>query len=279
MGSVNKDIDYNSSDASYAARLSELAYQSVSKIKNEFPDNKLKYIDQGAVQFFVLEGRSETYITFKGTNPSRLIEVLTDLDFVQKKAFVGKVHKGFFEAFSNVKKDLDALVLDFELKRKNIIVSGHSLGGALATLCSAYLHQEGVTIKGVYTFGQPRIGNEDFADYYDSILGNRHFSVFHKDDRIPRLPASKVGRGKLEIQYHHVGKTIWINHEGKLYSAYLKSKKTANKVIRVANTLKGHSVEMYKEVMFNNIEHNPFSVPAKFIESDIKKRKLFKRKS
>jgi predicted lipase len=47
-----------------------------------------------------------------------------------------------------------------------IIVTGHSLGGSLAILAAADLHKSHGKIDQVYTFGQPRVGNAQFASYY-----------------------------------------------------------------------------------------------------------------
>lgn len=46
-----------------------------------------------------------------------------------------------------------------------IIVSGHSLGGALAVLCALDLHRTYNKVDRLTTIGQPRIGNSEFANY------------------------------------------------------------------------------------------------------------------
>lgn len=269
---------FNGEQASFAARLSELAYESEDVLNSEFKDYSFQYFAEGPVQFFLLSIKDTAYIAFKGTNPNSIIEILTDLEFAQKKAFVGKVHKGFYNAFVLIQNDLDDLMNQDVFKGKKVVITGHSLGGALATLCSVYFCQKSIEIKAVYTFGQPRVGNPEFAAYYDSILREKHFSVFHKDDRVPRLPGSKTGKGKLVIKYLHVGLALWINHKGELFSDYVKSQKTANKTIRMVNSIKGHSMEMYREVLVNNQTQNPFENPEVYVEKDIQKRKLWNRK-
>ena len=53
----------------------------------------------------------------------------------------------------------------------SIVSVGHSLGGALALLCSADLRQRGFNVTA-YTYGQPRVGNAAFSDWYSSIEPN-----------------------------------------------------------------------------------------------------------
>lgn len=69
------------------------------------------------------------------------------------------------ELVQNLRKD----------KKQKVIVTGHSLGGALATL-AAYdleLHASVPAHKlECYTFGAPRVGNYPFAYDYDQRVPN-----------------------------------------------------------------------------------------------------------
>nr|KAJ0204325.1 hypothetical protein LSAT_V11C500278320 [Lactuca sativa] len=60
-----------------------------------------------------------------------------------------------------------------------IMVTGHSMGGAMAAFCGLDL--------AVMTFGQPRIGNAAFASYYSEVVPNT-FRVTHEHDLVPHLP-------------------------------------------------------------------------------------------
>jgi len=60
-----------------------------------------------------------------------------------------------------------------------LFITGHSLGGALSSLYAVMLFYLGQTevaskIGGVYTFGQPRVGDEDFAAYATGKLEDRY---------------------------------------------------------------------------------------------------------
>jgi hypothetical protein len=58
---------------------------------------------------------------------------------------------------------------------------GHSLGGALAMLAATDLHSNhSIAAAGVYTFGQPRVGNQAFA---------YHFKVYSDGYMHPQQPS------------------------------------------------------------------------------------------
>ncbi|KAI3941056.1 hypothetical protein MKW92_045332 [Papaver armeniacum] len=83
-----------------------------------------------------------------------------------------------------------------EHKNAKFLVTGHSLGGALAILFPSVLvlHEEMEMMNRllcVYTFGQPRIGDRQLGRYMESHLNYptpRYFRVVYCNDLVPRLP-------------------------------------------------------------------------------------------
>lgn len=79
-------------------------------------------------------------------------------------------------------------------KDSKFVVIGHSLGGALAAMFMAALiiRKEEQLLKwleGVYTFGQPRVGNKEFGDCMDNklkIYGVPYFRVVYCYDLCPK---------------------------------------------------------------------------------------------
>lgn len=125
------------------------------------------------------------------------------------------VHRGFLEAYDSVKvrvgQLVDALVGDG--KDWKVLVTGHSLGGALATL-AAYdlatrtaaddrprLHVE------MYNFGSPRVGNARFAAEFNRAVPTA-FRVTNSRDIICTVP-------KL-LGYAHVGTEVRLSGDGSL---------------------------------------------------------------
>jgi len=60
---------------------------------------------------------------------------------------------------------IQTLIDKYEVKQ--ISITGHSLGGALATLMSLEIVRKFLVIPEIYTFGAPRIGNVKFAEFYN----------------------------------------------------------------------------------------------------------------
>ncbi|XP_023526823.1 uncharacterized protein LOC111790207 isoform X1 [Cucurbita pepo subsp. pepo] len=97
-------------------------------------------------------------------------------------------------AYYAVKLKLRRLLM--EHKNAKFVVTGHSLGGALAVLFPTVLvlHKEMEIMDrllGVYTFGQPRIGDKQLAQFMEAHLMKpipRYFRVVYCNDLVPRLP-------------------------------------------------------------------------------------------
>ena len=76
------------------------------------------------------------------------------------------VHQGFYNAYASVggyvRSDVQKLLALY--RDASLFVTGYSLGGALATIAAADLHSVFGHIDQLYTFGCPRVGNEQFAN-------------------------------------------------------------------------------------------------------------------
>lgn len=83
-----------------------------------------------------------------------------------------------------------------------LVVTGHSLGGAVATLAAAHLRSRGYEVD-CYTFGAPRVGNDAFANFVTSQSGGSNWRLTHYDDPVPRLPPMFLG-------YRHLSPEYWL---------------------------------------------------------------------
>jgi hypothetical protein len=85
------------------------------------------------------------------------------------------------------------------------------LGGALAELCAARASFDpaitSIPIQGVYTFGQPRVGDDAFATLLDAKLGARIFRFVNDRDIVPRVPFYSMG-------YRHYGNQTFFDKLG-----------------------------------------------------------------
>lgn len=114
-----------------------------------------------------------------------------------------QVHKGFYSGFQMVRSQVMTQVQALKAKypTATILVTGHSLGGALAVLAAVELQNSYGSVADVYTFGQPRVGNIPFAAYYTTHLANT-FRVIHYGDIVPHLPPAGFG-------FYHSSHEIW----------------------------------------------------------------------
>src|SRR5262249_20894795 len=93
------------------------------------------------------------------------------------------------------------------LPAKPLLVTGHSLGGALAILFTSRWESEKYPILATYTFGCPRVGNAKFCEWYNALRGARTFCVVNEEDLVPRLPGVLTGYRRVRNQILLTGLT------------------------------------------------------------------------
>jgi triacylglycerol lipase len=153
-------------------------------------------------------------VAFRGTDDIR--DWLANLNVDRVDWFGGSVHRGFHLA----EESLAGRVLErLPESATPLWITGHSLGGALATLFAFRLQRAGHNVAGLYTFGSPRVGCRCFAAQHDWLLHRKHFRVVHNSDAVPRVP--------LPLRFRHCGRLILINRRaeivqepGALYQSY-----------------------------------------------------------
>jgi len=102
-------------------------------------------------------------------------------------------HPGFKNTYYSIAaKIYDAVS---KLPSGPLIITGHSLGGAQAMHCAIDMHHRGITPDHVYTYGQPRVGNDALANYFDR-LGLDNWRATHHQDPVPHLPWRGLGNYK-----------------------------------------------------------------------------------
>lgn len=157
-------------------------------------------------------------LAFRGTEPFNANDWSTDVDlswlFANK---LGNIHLGFLKAlglqdeksfllglptnfnssedkpiaYYSVREELRRLVK--EHKNAKIVVTGHSLGGALAAIFPALLsyHSQSDILSsyyGTFTYGQPRVGDAIFGAYVTAILRAKSYRMVYRYDIVPRVP-------------------------------------------------------------------------------------------
>ncbi len=92
-----------------------------------------------------------------------------------------------------------------------LYLTGHSLGASLAVLAAAHLsYAEGLPVDSVYTFGEARVGNGAFRDFYNQGM-HVSWRVTHHKDPVPHMPMESLG-------FRHIATEVWYHDkEGTAY--------------------------------------------------------------
>lgn len=122
-----------------------------------------------------VDGPDFAVLVFRGTADLR--NWLTNVRAVPVRwSRGGKVHRGFQRALQKV---WDEVALHLDSIQAPIFYTGHSLGGALATLAASHRPPE-----VAYTFGSPRVGDDEFVATLTAPL----FRVINRRDIVTTLP-------------------------------------------------------------------------------------------
>ena len=131
-------------------------------------------------------------------------DAITDIKAAKNRFYGARVHRGFLSYYKKIKKLIITSYSDMAHVTKNILICGHSMGSAIATLCaydlSKYLHLENVYCV---TTGSPRVGNIRFSMMYNKLLGNRSIRLVNGNDIVTQVPP-------WFLLYRHVSKRFRI---------------------------------------------------------------------
>ncbi|KAK1827862.1 putative lipase protein, partial [Podospora conica] len=114
-------------------------------------------------------------------------------------------HAGFLSAWKEISTPVLRSVAAARAAHPSykIIVTGHSLGAAVATLAAGHLRKDGKHADvDLYTFGSPRVGNYFLAKTITDQPG-REYRVTHAADPVPRLPP-------IVLNYAHTAPEYWL---------------------------------------------------------------------
>lgn len=159
-------------------------------------------------------GNGVGLVSFRGTDPSSLKNWIADLYASKATPLVGcsgcLVHQGFHLSFLELRPQINALLQSMSSSLKSIVVTGHSLGAAIAALAAwDFNFNQQVPVDVFYTFGQPRVGNAAFATSFGSAPIDE-YRVVHYKDIVPHLPTESMG-------FHHVKTEVWYQENNTEY--------------------------------------------------------------
>jgi alpha/beta superfamily hydrolase len=129
-------------------------------------------------------------LVFRGTEQN-IKDFVTDLTLGRLRHEDGKIdtHAGFTRALDSVWEEIERALKHIQIP---VFFTGHSLGAALATLAAAR-----ITPTSLYTFGSPRVGDDEFVAMLKHMSPSIH-RVVHGEDIVATVPPEKLG-------FRHVG--------------------------------------------------------------------------
>ncbi len=208
---------YNGHNAMRLGEAAKLAYADQDKIQDTLDSwgfTESRYLEEQETQGYIASSDRLVLIAFRGTEPRKVKDIVTDANLMLTPGPVGQVHTGFHLALNRIWPQL----LDHfhgMYQGQPVWLTGHSLGGALATLATARLifdPADRLRIQGLYTFGSPRVGDESFAERFDEVCKRFSFRFRNHNDVVTRVPLPAVSG----LQYRHVGRICYFDGSGRL---------------------------------------------------------------
>lgn len=187
------------------ALLAQIAYddkaEAAPKIKKLGYTGHTFFDDNGA-QVHVVWNDDDIVLCFRGTEPDEFSDIKADLNALPDRGQSGGwVHNGFQEEVNKVWDEVTR-VLEKHGEGRNLYITGHSLGGAMATIAASRLKLQA---KALYTYGSPRVGTRSFVKSFTVP----HYRHVNNNDIVPKVPFAILG-------YRHHGTLRYINFYGNI---------------------------------------------------------------
>ncbi len=166
----------------------------------------VEFFDREGAQAYRLDNATDVVIACRGTEPHETNDLKADIDAAKVVAeTVGHVHRGFKgevdQLWPMIEKSLQAN------RSKKVWFCGHSLGGAMATICAGrcFISEIPSAPEALFTYGSPRVGTKRYINY----CRIQHIRWVNNNDIVPRLPPAWLG-------FRHSGREMYLNRRGEL---------------------------------------------------------------
>jgi hypothetical protein len=180
--------------------------------------NGFLFAPQSDTEGMLLIDQDRKFATLVMRGTSSATDVLTDIKGWKRKdptGGKGYCHSGIANAYEDIAKSLykvvSALFKDHP-SLTTLFVTGHSLGGGLATLAAKGIKLNCPQVKNItmYSYGGAIVGNTTFKREYDALIPHT-YRLVNDRDMIPQLgvawPTNLAG-------FNHVGKLVFMNDLG-----------------------------------------------------------------
>lgn len=167
--------------------------------------SEAKLFDQDGSQAYRFRNQHDVVLACRGTEITEWNDVKADANAMMAVIeAVGNVHSGFNREVDDLWPLLEEMLRGVE---QPIWFCGHSLGGAMATIC-AYRCKKSLLTRDpheLHTFGSPRVGCKKYVRHAEVT----HYRWVHNNDIVTRVPPAWMG-------YRHSGNEVYLDRKGRI---------------------------------------------------------------
>ncbi len=190
------------------AEISMVSYMHEPEVRAAIGDlgfAECHYIDRDGAQAYVFVNEHDRVIVCRGTEPNEWNDIKADANaFTDLAETVGRVHRGFKREVDDIWPSIEEHLVD---DGRVVWFTGHSLGGAMATICAGrcLLSAIAVSPHQTYTYGSPRVGTKRYVTHADVDV----IRWVNNNDIVTHAPPTW-------LRYRHVGTMMYLNAYGNL---------------------------------------------------------------
>lgn len=218
MNSENLDFlklsGFHWQTARVLAECSKLAYRDANAISQlairHWGFSDIQHFEVADSNAFLAIQQNVAILAFRGGE--YIAEWFADLNSESVNTANGVVHKGFNDRWNSLKPSIPEAMNRLPASVRSLWFAGHDLGGAIALLAAVDL-KEDLRMAGVYTFGQPRVGDTLFKATVENRFANSYVRFVNEHDLVTRLPPS----------FHHAGCLVHLYGAGQAQSELFES--------------------------------------------------------
>lgn len=162
-------------------------------------------VSVNGTQAFVACNDDFAVLAFRGTEADSMKDIKADAKATQIDCPTnhGRVHSGFNGQYDDVACHVEDVLDRRDVRDKPLFITGHSLGGAVATIATRRLTAER-RIAACYTYGSPRVGNEGWVTRIKTPI----YRIVNSADPVPMVPLSGTAIFWIAKALRAVGRTI-----------------------------------------------------------------------